>query len=342
MRAAVIGAGVYGATTAVTLALQGHKVDLYERHCDILRGATAGNCNRLHMGYHYPRADVSSLARDARMFAARFPAAVVDGPLVRHLYAVVMRDWGSKTTSAQYVKFLDANRLPYRLVSDSHVCGPADLTIVVPERSVDPDVLREILRADLAAVGVRLHLGSDAQAEDLDHDWIVRATYGQPGTRPLRYEVCETAVVRLGSAWEQTSLVVLDGPFACLDPLPGTPYHLLYDVVHSVHAANEGATPEVPAHLADLLDRGTVSSPHTHVEAMLDTARRYMGHLGGVEHVGSRWTVRAVLPDVDATDERPTMVSRDGRVITVIAGKLGSAVRASDEVAALVREAVPA
>jgi hypothetical protein len=44
---------------------------------------------------------------------------------------------------------------------------------------------------------------------------------------------------------------------------------------------------------------------------------------------GSLFTIRAVLPDVDATDERPTLIERDGNVVSVLSGKMCTAVTAA-------------
>ena len=49
------------------------------------------------------------------------------------------------------------------------------------------------------------------------------------------------------------------------------------------------------------------------------------------------YTVRTVLPDRDATDERPTLVSQiDEQVIQVFSGKLGNCVEAARAVAELI------
>ena len=58
-----------------------------------------------------------------------------------------------------------------------------------------------------------------------------------------------------------------------------------------------------------------------------------------LEHVGSMFTIRTVLPGLDATDERPTLVTAvDERLVTVFSGKVGTCVRAAEEVAAIVAE----
>jgi hypothetical protein len=49
-----------------------------------------------------------------------------------------------------------------------------------------------------------------------------------------------------------------------------------------------------------------------------------------------------VLPDVDGTDERPTLIERDGNNVFVLSGKIGTAVQTADQVTELALSAVPA
>ena len=337
MKAAVIGGGIFGCTAAIELARAGLDVDLYEQHADILLGASRANQGRLHHGYHYPRAGVV-MRPHARRFAARFPDAIRSS--TRHYYCVAAE--GSAVTGAEYLDFCRRTGLPFQRHTPSVVqAGAVDECVRVPESHVDIRALRGLLSSQLHRTKVRRHLNTAVQPEELGHDWVVQATYGQPWGRPLRYEVCETALIRLGQHMAKLSFVVMDGPFVSLDPTPaGT--HMLYDVAHSVRAANVGDKPEIPEHLAPLIDRGVVHTPHTQVEAMLGTARRFLRGVGMPEYCGSMFTVRAVLPDVDGTDERPTLVERDGRVLRVLSGKICSAVKAAGDVLAAVREAVPA
>jgi hypothetical protein len=314
VRIAVIGGGLFGSTAAADLARAGHDVTLYERHRELLFGATRANQGRLHRGYHYPRdARAGELWQQAEQFEARFPNAVVRGKS----HYVIASDLGG------YRRFCDSAQLPWW-----PGCSPLvrDLPhIAVPETSVNVDRLRWQLRNELT--GVRLRFGYDANPEQVaaDYDWVVDATYGRHWPEPLRYEVCETVLVQLGPQRTGQGFVVVDGEYCSLDPHGSA--HMLYDVVHSVHAVNE-----VPDHLVPLIDRGLVYTVHSHMDAMLDTARQFFHHLERPVYRGSYFTVRAVLPD-DGTDARPTLVRTDGNVIRVLAGKMVAAPWAAREVA---------
>jgi len=326
VRAAVVGGGVFGSTIAVDLARAGAQVDLYEARSDILGGATANCQARLHSGYHYPRSDsTAAAARDAApQFAARYPQAI---RRARHHYVIAA---DSKVSADEYLAFCDRLGLPYEVVEPPQV-HHAQVCVRVPEAFVDVDVLRRLVRRDLAVSGVTVHLGQRVE-EPPGYDLTVMATYGQPWSRPLRYELCEVALVEI-ARYEGDSFVVLDGDHVSLDPYGRA--HALYDVVNSVHDVSD--------------DPDSFGWPQRRVsrfEAMLKTAGEHLrglhpGGQGVAIYHRSMFAVRAVLPDVDATDERPTLVEHDGNVISVLSGKICTAVTASRSVLELAMEAVP-
>ncbi|MBL19238.1 MAG: hypothetical protein CMC82_05355 [Flavobacteriaceae bacterium] len=56
---AVIGAGWYGCHISKKLLDLGNKVTVFERQSAIFLGASGCNQNRLHLGYHYPRCEIT-------------------------------------------------------------------------------------------------------------------------------------------------------------------------------------------------------------------------------------------------------------------------------------------
>lgn len=325
MKVAVVGGGVFGATTAVDLARAGADVDLYEAQSDLLLGATARCQARLHSGYHYPRSDTTAAAaRDAAPeFEARYPQAIRRA--AQHY--VIARD--SRVSAEQYLAFCDRLGLPYEIVEPPQVHN-AQLCVRVPEAFVDVDILRRTLRRDLAMAGVDVLYATPGGAPMPGYDLTVMATYGHPWSSPLRYELCEVALVEV-ARYEGFSFVVLDGDHVSLDPYGRV--HMLYDVVNSVHAV--GA---IPDEYQQLLERwGPTRTPLSRWETMLKTAGQHLrglepGGQGVAIYHGSLFAIRAVLPDVDRTDERPTLVQHNGNVISVLSGKICTAVAAARSV----------
>ena len=318
MKVAVVGGGLFGATAAVELSRSGANVTLYERHHDLLMGATRANQGRIHRGYHYPRDPrAGELSAHADRLAARFPAAVVRG--ASHRYVIADE---SQVDADAYREFCRAVGLRWMPATSPLVRN--GLVIAAAEAFLDVRKARAILHRELHDVDVRCNWPTDLDKIAARSDHVVDATYGRYWPEPLRYEVCETALIELGPRYRGRSFVVMDGPFVSLDP--HGPAHMLYDVAHSVHAVNE-----VPEHLAPLLDRGLVRTVHTHVEDMLATASRFL-NLGRPAYLGSLFTVRAVLPD-DGTDARPTLIRTDGNITRILAGKLCTAPWAAEQVA---------
>lgn len=322
VRIAVVGGGVFGATTAVDLARAGADVDLYEAQSDLLLGATARCQARLHSGYHYPRSDATAAAaRDAAPeFEARYPQAIRRA--AQHY--VIAGD--SRVSADEYLEFCHRLGLPYEIVEPPQVHG-AQLCVRVPEAFIDVDILRRILRRDLAMAGVDVLYETPGGAPMPGYDLTVMATYGQPWLKPLRYELCEVALVEV-ARYEGQSFVVLDGNYVSLDPYGRV--HMIYDVVNSVHAVGE-----IPDQYQDLLGRwGPVRTALSRWEVMLQTAGQQLrglepGGQGVAIYHGSLFAVRAVLPDVDATDERPTLVERTGDIVSILSGKICTAVAAA-------------
>jgi hypothetical protein len=330
VKIAVVGAGLYGCTAAIKLAHAGHEVNLFERYSDILQGATAASCNRIHLGYHYPRSVDTALTAitDTPGFIKEFRTSVYSGAW--HHYVIA---GGGSVSREQFTDFMHKLALPYDACEGNLVRGAVTEDVVlVPELLLNVNRLRTDLTKRLADAHVNLHVSSPGTSSMRGHDVTVMTTYGRDFPRPLQYEVTEVAIMHFDDAFRHNSFVIIDGPFACVDPLPDTNLHLLYDVTHSVHHRNVGMTPEVPEHLRSLIDRGPVITPHTHVRGMLDTLGRYLRDTRDAVHVGSLFTVRAVLPDVDDTDERPTLVGWSGDTVHVLSGKISSAMAAADRV----------
>lgn len=342
MKVAVVGGGVFGCATALDLAANGLDVELFESDTDLLTGSTARNMARLHSGYHYPRSiSTAAASRDsAACFTERWPEAVRHD--AKHWYALAL---DSKVSPAEYRRFLEQALLDYEEVGRSagQLVRPpqlhtADMVVRAQEAFVDVDVLRRLMRREMSRASVSLHLSQHVEEPEIPgFDVTVWATYGKPWVRPLRYEVCEVALLELGR-YTNDSFVVLDGDFVSLDP-HGRLY-TLYDVAHSVHHSNLGMAPEIPEEYADLIKRsasGPVRSPLSHLDAMIKSASRFLwglepdgGHVS-IYH-GSLWSIRAVLPGVDATDARPTLVERDGNAVYILSGKIGTAARVGEQV----------
>jgi hypothetical protein len=342
---AVVGGGIFGCTTAIELAQAGHRVTLFEAADDIMQAASGINQYRLHRGYHYPRSSdtIRSCIQATPLFETEYADAVI-GHLT-HYYAIA--ESGSKVSGKEYLDVLARHDLPYTVV-ETPIVDPAMITITVraDERLYDPAKLRSIMHARLNQYAVDVRLNTRVDVDDLtEFDFVVVATYAHMNTalservaahREYQYEVCEKIVVEIPEALKQTSIVVMDGPFMCFDPLGDTGFAVMGHVEHAVHHRSFGNSPVVPDILAPLLNKGIIENPPiTNAAKFIDDAARYIPALKGARHVGSMYTIRTVLPKVDHTDERPTIVTQvDDRIFTIYSGKIGNSVKAARDVVA--------
>jgi len=344
---AVVGAGIFGVTIAVKLDRQGHRVTLFEQKNQILQCASLCNQYRLHRGYHYPRSfeTAESCLQGTEQFAAEYPQCVVDG--IQQHYCIVA-DERSKISGDRFLRFCDELGIAYRHASlDCLHMGKFGVCVEVDETVFDRDVLVALCERNLRDSSIDVRLGREFTSDMFGgYDFTVIATYARSNElledypeaqRDYQFEVCEKLILQLPPAFARMGIVIMDGPFMCIDVRGNTTQHLMGNVVHAIHRSVIGRVPRAPPEYEGLLDNGvTANPPITNYERFVESAREFY-KLDPVEHVGSMFTFRTVLPYKDDTDERPTIVNRvSDRIISVFSGKIPNCVAAAEEVAGMV------
>ena len=153
-KCAVVGGGIYGVTVATKLKVSGYDVDLYEKHSDLLTGASGINQYRLHRGYHYPRSfdTIESCKVNEDSFIKYYNQSIVNGD-IEHYYAIASEE--SLTTPKRYLTVLDKAGLEWEIVDSFSNCN---LTVKVDEKLYDPNILRTISKERLDANGINVWL----------------------------------------------------------------------------------------------------------------------------------------------------------------------------------------
>jgi len=346
MNVAVIGGGIYGTTTALELDKRGVSVDLYEKNVDIMMAASLTNQWRLHKGYHYPRSKSTSklCKQSASLFADRFPEAIITE--TDHYYCIAKER--TKTTPDEFLAHCNELGLEYERLDSGLVChDKIDLSVRVPENRIDPKALRKQVRDELIQSDVSVHLNTKIDdISSLSHDYIVVAAYSNTNKlvgnktkfgQEYKHQVVEKPLVRLPTEFGKKSVVIMDGPFMCVDPYGKTGAFLLGNVVHAIHEETVAETPDFSNKYNQLLDCGLVSNPEiTKFDDFVQSGIEFMPNLKDAKHIGSYYTIRTVLADVEDTDARPTIIGQDGNVFKLFSGKLASSVPSSREVASMI------
>jgi len=339
---AVVGGGLFGVTTALALDGAGLDVDIYEQADDIMTAASWTNQWRLHRGYHYPRSSVTAreCKRAANLFEDRFSNAVIKG--TDHYYCIA--EERTKTTGDEFLSFCDAHNLKYEQSHPEVVKREGiDVSVRVPEHRIDPHALKAQCWQELQTSSIDLHFGDRVtDLENLSHDYVIVATYAgidtllddweEPRGR-YKYQLVEKPLIKLPDRFNGTSVVILDGPFMCFDPYGRTRNFLLGNVVHAVHDTAVGERPALDDWYDTILNKGLIRSPEiTKFAEFIESGLEFVPGLADAEHIGSLYTMRTVLADVEDTDERPTIVERRGNIFKVFSGKLASSVSAARQI----------
>ena len=334
-KALVVGAGVFGLSGALALTNYGFQVDVKEKSDNILNGASSINQYRLHKGYHYPRSkETAQECLDGlKTFKRKYQDCVVNGSIT-HMYSISSED--SMVSGKEYKEFLDDMNLSYEEREPGLNC---DLTIVANEELFSPEQLTLSLHKKLYSSGVKVYVNSEVKnLNEEKFDISVIATYSQINQlldekKEYQFEICEKPVVKLPKIFEDLSVVIMDGPFMCLDPYVGGT-HVLGNVVHAIHETNTGTEPFVSDELKPYLNKGIIKSPKiTKIDKFIESGVKYFGdEFKDLEHIGSMYTIRTVLSNREKDDSRPTLVEKvSDNVYTLFSGKIDTCVDASNQ-----------
>ncbi len=338
---AVVGAGIYGITIALKLS-QYFNVDLFEKNEDILTGASGINQYRLHRGYHYPRSNetAETSLKSQKPFADIYGEAIT---MHDESFYCLAKD-GSRTSREKFIEFCNRHNLWIEETDTPLInTDKTQLIVKVKENCIDIHKLKNICIDKLKNSNINLILNKEVELASLkDYDYVINCTYANINSlvkeeekrKEYKFQLCEKPVVKLPKSLIGKSFVILDGQFMCLDKFGNSGLGIMGNVVHAVHHSNIGKFPEVPDEYKDLLNRGIIKNPpKTNFSKFIESAAEFIPEIKKVEHVGSMYTIRTTLPNVELTDERPLIVKKiDDRVINVFAGKLSGCVIAADEV----------
>tara|TARA_Y100001963_G_scaffold159297_1_gene262409 strand:+ start:749 stop:2518 length:1770 start_codon:yes stop_codon:yes gene_type:complete len=341
-RIAVVGGGIFGSTTAWMMGEEGYDVDLFEKNDDLITQASYVNQYRLHRGYHYPRSKdtAQSSIWGEESFLREYGKAIVNGD-IEHYYCIAKHD--SLVTSEQYKLFLDEMNLPYEEKTlDIIQKNVVDLVVRVDEFLFNPDKLKKICWDKLKKYDVDVNLNIKFNVDDLEnYDYVINSTYAnmnhllEPSKhKDYQFELCEKPVIKLPEEYKNKSVVIMDGPFMCIDPLGDTDYHVMGNVVHAIHNTNVGKFPVYDSRYDGLLNKGIVKNPQiTNIDKFIKSAKKFFVDMDKAKHIGSMFTIRTVLPNRDKDDARPTLVEKPtNKTFNLFSGKIGTCVSSAEEI----------
>ena len=338
----IVGGGIFGVTISIRLAKLGYIVTLHEELDELMKCASGINQYRLHSGYHYPRSKVTAMEclKSVELFKSNYHACLINDT-IEHYYSISEED--SLISGDEYIKFLNDLNLPYKKVK---TFKNSQLTVLADEYLFNPNQFKRILSDDLELYNVNCVFNHKTNKNEFSgFDYIIISTYSKinelvDNKREYQFEVCEKPVVKLPDEYKNKSIVIMDGPFMCLDPYGDTDYHVLGNVVHAIHETNIGYKPLVSKKLSKYLNNGIVENPNiTNIDKFIQSGKKYFDGFEDLKHIGSMYTIRTVLSNREHDDARPTIVNRESdNIFSVFSGKIVTCVDAVNKIEEVISE----
>jgi len=343
---AIIGGGIFGSTTAIELSRSGYNVTLFEKHFDILMGATSKSVLRLHLGFHYPR-DLDTATQSKRgyeSFLKRFPGATDLN--FKNYYAITKNL--SRVSRDEFLFFVKNAKLDMTECSNDELAlsglavDKCSGIFLNKEGVISIIKLRQQLRAEMASTSVELSLNTEitkaqrrnskwviTSSENIEHefDFVIRSTYGHDRMEIIgnkvgtnrNYEYHKTLVLEVKVNLSKFGLTIVDGDFLTILPKAFENSHLLYGPNPSVLKRHVGINyPDS----WDLINSNSQIARSASTKLM-GRYTEWFPDNSDIALIGTEITVRAIDSNVKATDRRVSSVEyRDEDFIDICSGKI--------------------
>lgn len=332
---AIIGAGWYGCHLASSLDAIGMSVKVFERNPRPLHEASGNNQFRLHMGFHYARHyNTRMQSRDGYMrFMERYPS--LSGKIENNIYAVPSKD--------SLIDFLT-----YRLIMTSsgidfsETCNlNCELTnidglLVTDERVLYTETARSYF---IQRLGKILNFETPVQCIDENadcvmingerFDYVIDATWGHFKKPPMQvfYEPTILLYYQLKQPQEVFPAVTLvDGPLTSIYPTEDSSIYTLSSVPHT--PMGQFSTSEQARLVKNSINIQQVQAKIASMEAQISHyIPNFKEHF---EFVAPQLSLKT--KPVGSHDDRSCHVFKQGRVFSVMSGKIDTVFFATERI----------
>jgi hypothetical protein len=311
MRIAIIGGGWFGAHIATILLDHNHDVTLFERNHELLHEASGNNQFRLHQGFHYPcnhETRVQAWAGFYRFMQA-YPHLTREIPV--NLYAVPERD--SLLDFRTYCTIMKAAGLPFTIVPAPDFLTGIEGCIQVSERLILTAKARAHFTRRLAGVA---QFGRAVSLADVAaFDRVVDATYGHLCPVPIEIFYEQAILLRYHANQPFPAVMLVYGPLCAIYPTEEPDIFTLASVRHT---PVDGVV-DVEAKRAAMED---------------EVARHFPTFHDIFRFVGPQISDKTKMPGL--SEGRACRVFQQGKVISVLSGKISGIFMAADRVLEIV------
>lgn len=344
MKIIVIGAGIFGITTALTLSKNGYDVTLVESENDIMSKASKCNHNRLHFGFHYPRSiKTAKQSLDGYdLFHSNFYNSVItDFP---NHYLI---EKNGKVSKDEFKIFCDELKIDYKELSPENIevnMTNITLSTLTNEPIFDFESIKYDLSNRLDGSNINLILNKTITSiSDLsEFNVVVNTTYRNINMinnlfniNPIKLKLQDVIVPIFKMKSGKIGLTIMDGEYCTIMP-KGFEENtfLLYHVKHSVLKQIEGY----------IIPDNWVDDNHEYVNEKIneiyESSLSYFPFLKDCEKISYWRTIRA-LP-INDDDERLSTLTLNNvgnkKIITLLSGKITTCWLMSENILKILNE----
>lgn len=335
MRIAIIGAGFFGLSLGLFLSKK-NNVDVFEKENTILKGASAGNQFRFHLGYHYPRSQktVNEINKSKNFFISYNEKKIFQKTSNYYLIAS-----DSKINFKRYKKFLKKNNLYNKEITNLVMSKKIDKAILSNEKILNYFEYKKSLLKKIKKSKLRVNLNQEFKKSLLKkYDKVIVATYannnkildhlGIKKLHEFKYELVEKIVIKLPKDLSKKSFVVIDGKFVCVDPYLGTKYHLLSDVKLSKLETIVGKFPIFKNKNKKYINKGIIKNIKiSKFNEFISRSSSFLPFLQNAKYIGSMFVVRTIKKNKERTDERTSsIINHSNKITSIMSGKWNNCV----------------
>ena len=341
MKIGIIGAGFFGLHLAHQLKSKYPKarIDIFEMQDEALMGASTNNQCRLHLGFHYPRSGytIYQSVMGSHYYLEHYEDCTED--IQNNYYAIHKKGF---VNAMEYMAVMDSFSLEYTIEDkvNSYFKNHNEIELIlrVPEKVINPKKIKNKL---LSFKQVNIYTGIEVDAIDAEsgklfsknkmlgeYDYLINATYMNPNMGlssknkfELKYELTMLLLGKTNLP-PSTALTIMDGPFASIYPA--------HDRLHTLSSVLY--TP-----FKNFSDVNECYQGYKNIHKLAketEAEKKILEHINDLFNIDfsltELWLSSKTKLSNDKGDSRVTDIRREGKLFSVMCGKLDAVLFATD------------
>ena len=341
MKIVVIGAGIFGITTAIKLSEEKHNVTIVDSNNEIMLNASKCNHNRIHFGFHYPRSKDTAIQSliGYKSFYNLFKDSIIDN--FKNYYMI---EKSSKINSNDYYNFCkDLNlyieeEYPLLNMDFSNI----ESSFITNEPIFDYKSIKVTLNKMLVNSNIKVILNKTIQNKsDLDgYDVIINTTYSNINKIKdlfnidrLKLKLQLVTIPSFEFKSDKIGLTIMDGKYCSIMPNGFNENNfLLYHVDKSVIKETEDYI--IPN---DWLD---YKISDIDIRNIYEESTKYFTFLNNSKSIDYYKTIRALPINNDDCRLSDIYVHNinNVKIISVLSGKISTCLDIAEKINKIIKE----